>query len=459
MAKHYAKRNPIEAQESFEHRHNPYSKKILYFSTAMSCLSSFFFGFHTTSMEVLKPLFIGEEKSSGSNITKTDSDGGSVSNTSPTSTSNATSPPDSNDNSEKPRFAGKEITDQIWASLSSIIFFGAILGTFIRILLQINLKIFLMLTIFIFLIGHLLIISFNFVLMFFGRLVIGIAAGCACSSVPTYLNYLSPRKIKGMISAAHQLFIVLGVFAGQLMSYMITDEKLGGILYKGVIVFYVISLILMTGMKNVRNISVSPSKGIRELFACKEAKRSIVMAIVFHIGQQATGVNAVLMFSNDILKKNISKLPFDDYKIGTLFLGLCSIIFTIVSMQVVDRLGRKITVLMSVFVLILSLTLLSFDCTIIFALFLFIAGFALGIGPITWFITNEIFRDEYKTAAVGVAITANWITAFAVTFSFEYLYEMLGSYTFLIYLGVMIFIFVYVLLEFTETKGRKADFQ
>ncbi|ELA47653.1 hypothetical protein VCUG_00854 [Vavraia culicis subsp. floridensis] len=411
---YYGRRNPVEEQESFEHRYNPLSTKMLLYSTVMSCTCSFFFGFHTTSMEILKSLFFGEGET-----------------------------------------APFKIDENMWGMLSSIIFLGAIMGNIFIGFLNINPKMCMLINVFIFFIGHILIMeTLNYYVMVCGRLVIGIACGTSCATVPGYLSYLASRHQRGMVGSAHQLFIVIGILVGQLFSYFVEDHRLIKIFYRGFILFYIIALVLLTAIKNVRRVTTGQSKSVLDLLKCREARKSLTIDIAFHMGQQASGINAMILFSNDILKKAMS-----DQKLGTISLGVCSIIFTVVSMCVVDRFGRKPMVLTSTFLVLIALLMLTINRCVLPSLYIFIIGYALGLGPIAWFIINEIFRDEYKRAANTLSMTVNWVTAFTVTFSFSYLISYMGNLCFLIYFTLMVIFFFIVLLSFTETKGRRSEFQ
>ncbi|ELQ76600.1 Major Facilitator Superfamily (MFS) [Trachipleistophora hominis] len=415
MPKYYTRRrDPVEEQESFEHRYNPLTTKMLVYSTVMSCLSSFFFGFHTTSMEILKPLFSGET---------------------------ATAP--------------FEMTDKMWSSLSSVIFLGAIIGNIFTVFLNINLKLCMFVNIFIFFIGHVFVMdTSNYYIMACGRLIIGIACGTSCATVPSYLGYLAPRHMRGTVGSAHQLFIVIGVLTGQLVSYFIRDNQIINIFYRGFIVLYIIALVLLTAIKNVRRVTTGRSKSVWDLLKCREARKSLKLDMAFHIGQQATGINAILLFSNEILKKGMK-----DPQLGTISLGACSIVSTIVSMCIVDKFGRKPMILISTFLILIALLMLTTGRLVLTSLYIHIIGYAIGIGPITWFIINEIFRDEYKKAASALSMTVNWISAFTATFSFSFMIIYMGNLCFLVYFVLMIVFLFIVLLSFAETKGRRSEFQ
>lgn len=388
------------------------SDEKLYFSTVLSTMNSFFFGLHTTSLEILKPLYY----------------------------------------SSMAQFA---ITEKMWSVLSSIIFIGALLGNTLSLYLKLNLKIYLIVTIISYCVGHVMIaFAESYLILIFGRVVIGIASGFTCAIVPMYLSFLAPSNIRGFIGCAHQMMIVSGIFVGQILSFLFQSPNLVGIVYKLILISYLIILILMTRIKNIRNVISGRNKTISELINNPLAHNSLLLSILLHSGQQFTGINAIYLFSNNILKNSIS-----NEKIGSLSLGLTSIFFTLLNMGVIEKFGRKLLLIASLIGISMSLLFLSLNMKPLISLYGFIGSFSIGMGPVTWLIINEMFPDEYKSSGNIIAVSTNWISAFIVTFTFSFLFYLIGQMVFMLYTGLMLALCVILVVRLSETKGRKNDFQ
>jgi len=86
-------------------------------------------------------------------------------------------------------------------------------------------------------------------------------------------------------------------------------------------------------------------------------------------------------------------------------------------------------------------------------------SFAVGLGPVSWFITNEIYPAEYLNAGNVIAVSMNWIFAFLIVSIFDVMYKMFEDKFFFVFFTSMILMFVYILFCFKETKGREPDFQ
>ncbi|KAG0434368.1 Solute carrier family 2, facilitated glucose transporter member 2, partial [Dictyocoela muelleri] len=269
--------------------------------------------------------------------------------------------------------------------------------------------------------------------------------------VPIYLANISPVEYKGGIGALHQLFISLGVLLGQIISFFCHNlpEIYGISIVLGI---YAISFILTLFIKNLYFVQ-KDSATLWQLLAKKSARKSLYTLICFHVCQKFTGLNAFVFFSNEIFKT--SSAP----RFNTIILGLFSVISIIISISLVDKLGRKICLKVSLFITLISLALLSTGNLSTIFLFIFMFGFYSGLGPITWVIIGDIFPSLYQPAAATIGVSINWFLAFVVSYSYEYLSGIMECRVFLFYFFGTLLTGGYILSNYRETRGKAAEFQ
>ncbi|KAM3577040.1 hypothetical protein VYU27_001181 [Nannochloropsis oceanica] len=198
-------------------------------------------------------------------------------------------------------------------------------------------------------------------------------------------------------------------------------------------------------------------------------RRALIVGIGVVTLQQISGQPSVLYFCNEILR------DFGLSDSATLLVGLFKLIATMGTVFTVDRYGRRTLLLTGIAVMLVALALLTtafafdkedeveatgqaLDILLIGALFLYIAGYQIGFGPISWILVSEIYPTEVRGETVALAVMANFAFNLVVTFAFDSLRESLGtSATFGLFLGIAAggWAFVYVLLP--ETNGLSLE--
>uniref|UniRef100_A0A670ZP89 Major facilitator superfamily (MFS) profile domain-containing protein n=1 Tax=Pseudonaja textilis TaxID=8673 RepID=A0A670ZP89_PSETE len=163
----------------------------------------------------------------------------------------------------------------------------------------------------------------------------------------------------------------------------------------------------------------------------------------------------VFYYSTDILTKAGLEQPI----YATIGTGIVNTIFTIISVFLVERAGRRTLHLvgllgMGICALLMMTSLLLLLLIYMVAIFAFVAFFEIGPGPIPWFIVAELFSQGPRPAAMAVAGFANWTSNFIIGMSFP---EAIGPYVFLIF-AILLFIFsAFTYLKVPETRGRTFD--
>lgn len=154
--------------------------------------------------------------------------------------------------------------------------------------------------------------------------------------------------------------------------------------------------------------------------------------MVLQLSQQFSGINAVIYYSTVIFQT----VGFDKQKseYANLGLGGTIIIVTVISVFLMDRLGRRIlhlTGLAGMFftslILVISLIVPStsfWHAVSLIMTILFVGLFSVGPGSIPWLITAELFKQNYLVPASSIAVLVNWSANFAVGLGFKPLFTV-----------------------------------
>jgi len=195
----------------------------------------------------------------------------------------------------------------------------------------------------------------------------------------------------------------------------------------------------------------------------------IVAGILLSVFQQLVGINAVLYYA-PLMFQNLGAST-DSAFWQTLIVGITNVIFTVVAILTVDRLGRKPLLIIGGIVMGVAMITLGFQFRAntvgtgpLIAAMAYIAGFALSWGPVTWVMLSEMFPNAIKSKAMSIAVAAQWIANLFVSWTFKILIgnSMLNAlfnhgFPYWIY-GVMSFLaaaFVYFFLP--ETRRRTLE--
>jgi len=196
-------------------------------------------------------------------------------------------------------------------------------------------------------------------------------------------------------------------------------------------------------------------------------RTALLIGIGLAIFQQVTGINTVIYYA-PLIVQSAGISSASGAILATAGIGLVNVIMTIVAMWLIDRVGRRPLLLIGIGGMILSLGVLGFVFRMptggalawlaVVTLMVYVASFAISLGPIFWLIIAEIYPLRVRGIAEGTAAGVNWASNFVVSFTFLTLIEVLGpSMTFWVYalLAVASWLFAYYLVP--ETKGRTLE--
>ncbi|XP_060897087.1 solute carrier family 2, facilitated glucose transporter member 1 [Labrus mixtus] len=337
-----------------------------------------------------------------------------------------------------------------------------------------------------------------------GRFVVGLYSGLSTGFVPMYVGEVSPTSLRGALGTLHQLGIVVGILVAQVfgMEAIMGNDDLWSLLLGFIFVPAVIQCILLPMCpesprfllinKNEENRAKNVMKKLRgttdvsadmqemkeesrqmmrekkvtilELFRSPMYRQPLMVAVILQLSQQLSGINAVFYYSTRIFEKAGVEQPV----YATIGAGVVNTAFTVVSLFVVERAGRRSLHLLgllgmagSAILMTIALALLEklkwMSYLSIVAIFSFVAFFEIGPGPIPWFIVAELFSQGPRPSAMAVAGFSNWTANFIVGMAFQYIEELCGPYVFVIFTVLLLVFFVFTYFKVPETKGRTFD--
>ena len=194
----------------------------------------------------------------------------------------------------------------------------------------------------------------------------------------------------------------------------------------------------------------------------------MIVGVGLAVAQQITGINTVIYYAPTIF--NFAGVSSASVAIlASVGVGLVNVAMTVVAMQLIDRVGRRPLLLvslagmaLSLFVLGLAFSLPQLSASLgwiaVTSLMVYVGSFAVGLGPVFWLILSEIYPLRIRGRAMSVGTVANWGANLIVALSFLTLTQVLGKpVTFLLYGVVSIGAWLFAYFLVPETKGRSLE--
>jgi len=354
------------------------------------------------------------------------------------------------------------------------------------------------------------------------RILGGIGVGLASAICPMYIGEVSPSKIRGMLVSWNQFAIIFGQLVVYFVNFLILGshtnpviESIGqGInsvspasdpwtvatgwryMFGSEAVPAALFAILICFVPETPRHLVSVGKDsealqvLTRINGSDEAKRilseiketitvrrerlfaygylCVFIGIMLSVFQQVVGINAVLYYAPRIF----GDMGMTNPMVNTVVMGVVNILFTLVAIFTVERLGRKpllitgsLGMALGAFGVALTFGHAGLEAVTMISIMLYSACFMFSWGPICWVLIAEIFPNTIRGAAVAIAVAFQWIFNFIVSSTFVPMFNMhltagddFGHwFTYGLYgvLCVVAAIFVWRLVP--ETKGKSLE--
>lgn len=346
------------------------------------------------------------------------------------------------------------------------------------------------------------------------RILGGVAIGLASNLSPMYISEVSPAESRGKLVSLNQLTIVIGILMAQFVNWLIAQRVpldataldilhswngqtgwrwMFGVTALPSILFFVgmffvpesprwlaragnrekaRALLTRIGgasyatqaLDAIETTLRSEQKKVsfRELADPKLVK-ILFLGVVLAVYQQWCGINVILVYADEVFSAAGYKVS--DILLNIVITGAVNVAFTFVAIATVDRIGRRILMLVGSAGLAVVYTLLgafyhihSQGLHMLILAVLAIACFAMSLGPVVWVVISEIFPNRIRGAAMSVAVSSLWIACFVLSYTFPLLNAALGpAKTFWIYAGICAAGFIFVQFRLPETKGKTLE--
>ncbi|XP_034783455.1 solute carrier family 2, facilitated glucose transporter member 8-like [Acipenser ruthenus] len=403
----------------------------------------------------------------------------------------------------------------------SVVTLGAALGGVIGgwLVDKIGRKLSLMMCSIPFIFGFTIIISAQSIwMLYLGRVLTGLASGVTSLVVPLYISETAHTRVRGTLGSCVQLMVVTGIM-GAYIAGLVLDWRWLAVVCS---LPPALMLVLMCFMPETPRYLLTQNRRAEACVAlrflrgpevdheweCRQIEDSsaergsrlqlqdlqkpeiykpFIIGVLLMFLQQMTGINAIMFYAQTIFEE----ANFKNSSVATVIVAAVQVSLTAVAALIMDRAGRKVLLIISgvtmaistgVFGVYFKLTAADPSNSSIHSLYLFttpspggstegalawlalgsmgmfIAGFALGWGPIPWLVMSEIFPAKSRGFASGACVLTNWGSAFIITKEFHDLLNLLAnSGTFWLFSGFCVLNVLFTAFFVPETKGKSLE--
>jgi len=326
------------------------------------------------------------------------------------------------------------------------------------------------------------------------RFIGGLGIGGSSVLGPVYIAELAPAKWRGRLVGMFQVNIVVGILLAYFSNFVIAQLHLGatewrwqlGIAALPAILFLIMlfgiprssrwlvtqdrvdearQVLEMMGSPNseeelkeiVDSIHLERAHKSEPLFSWKY-RRPIFLAVTIGMFNQLSGINAILYYLNDIFAAaGFSRMSGD---LQAVAIGATNLVFTLLAMTMIDKLGRKKLLLVGSVGMAICLTGVAavfftqrHQAYLVWLLVGYIAFFAFSQGAVIWVYISEVFPTKVRSKGQSLGSSSHWIMNTAIAFTFPQLAKSSGAYPFVFFAAMMVVQFFVVLIAYPETKG------
>jgi len=192
-------------------------------------------------------------------------------------------------------------------------------------------------------------------------------------------------------------------------------------------------------------------------------KKVIALGVFLAVFQQWCGINVIFNYAQEVF--SAAGYGVSDIMFNIVVTGVVNLVFTLVAINTVDRIGRRALMLVGFGGLAIIYAVLgagffgqSTGRYMLVLVVSAIACYAMSLAPVTWVLISEIFPNRIRGAAMSIAVFSLWVACIVLVATFPYLNMWLKAYgTFWLYGVICILGFVVVLIRLPETKGKSLE--
>lgn len=327
------------------------------------------------------------------------------------------------------------------------------------------------------------------------RFIGGVGVGVSSIAVPAYISEIAPAKIRGRLVATYQFQIVFGILIAFLSNYLLSGvivedwRMMLGVEALPALVYFLMVLKAPESPRWLllhRNDETEARRVFLELQSedieqtinavkrdsssqCKESlfkpeyRFPVVLAFLLAAFNQLSGINFIIYYAPRVF--DMAGLDGSAALLSTAGVGLVNLIFTMLGVSLIDRIGRKSLMYIGSFGYLLSLATVTWafssqmgGTVVVGAVFVFIAAHAIGQGAVIWVFIAEIFPNSVRSKGQSLGSGTHWVFAALITLIMPQVLasfsapQVFGFFTFAMFLQLL---FVRFLMP--ETKGRTLE--
>ena len=324
------------------------------------------------------------------------------------------------------------------------------------------------------------------------RFIGGLGVGASTVAAPAYISEIAPAKDRGKLVGLYQFNIVFGILIAFLSNYLLNNmgenswRWMVGVEAIPAVIYTLFALTipksprwLLTKFRNDEAVNVlklinpdqDSEKLMREIkeemdntvpnenIFLKKYRYPLILAFLIAFFNQLSGINAFLYYAPRILTE--AGLEESSALLSSIGVGVTNMLFTLLGIFLIDRLGRKQLMYIGSVGYIISLSLVSaaffFNWEGSFMpifLFMFIAAHAIGQGTVIWVFISEIFPNHLRGSGQSFGSSVHWVLAAVVPSLVPVLFSSIGAgVVFMFFAIMMVFQLIFVVFMMPETKG------
>jgi SP family arabinose:H+ symporter-like MFS transporter len=335
------------------------------------------------------------------------------------------------------------------------------------------------------------------------RFLGGVAIGISSMVCPTYIAEISPERKRGFLGTLFQLGIVVGIFLVFFVNdriqasgdvawntvwgwrWMLASESLPALVFLVLLGAVPESPRWLTlkgraeAARRVLDRLLTPREAAEEWTAISSSpvavegrfrdlfapawRRPLLIAVALATLSQFSGINAIMYYAPEVFRA--AGASRDAAFSSSVWVGVVNLLFTLVALVLIDRAGRRPLLILGAGVQTVALAAVGWSFlelkqgrATLAAVLVYIAAFAVAMGPIPWVLISEIFPGAIRGRAVAVGVGTIWAACLIVAQTFPVLKEAVGpAATFWIYAGCSLLSLVFVVAIVPETKGRSLE--
>jgi len=326
------------------------------------------------------------------------------------------------------------------------------------------------------------------------RFLGGLGVGASTIAAPAYVSEIAPPSKRGRLVALYQFNIVLGILVAFISNYFLKEigenawrwmlgiQAVPAAIYIALMFTvpksprWLLSkfrneearkvLAIVDPQANIETmmleIQQSGDKSHENIFM-KKYRFPLILAFLIAFFNQFSGINAFLYYAPRIFEE--AGLGQNTALLSSIGIGVANLLFTLLGVALIDKLGRKLLMYIGSIGYIISLGLVSAafffnwgGMSVPAFLFLFIASHAIGQGAVIWVFISEIFPNHIRASGQAFGSSVHWVLAAIIPSLIPLLFSTIGAgVVFLIFTVMMVFQLAFVAFLMPETKGRSLE--